>query len=180
MLRPAQLYAEELTARHTESWYKEEYMYYNYGTGNYMIEELPDNNIESHQFVSVDKEDRVIGYIGYNVDWAAKSVNEFGAINYFRGNPMDMTFVVDLKTAIFDIFLKYGMNRLEFTCVADNPAVRGYRYFIKKLGGREAGYFRQCCMLQDGKLHDSVCFEVLREEFMLKYSLTDGGIRRYR
>ena len=32
-------------------------------------------------------------------------------------------------------------------------------------GGRECAYFRQYVRLKDGKLHDSVSFEILAEEF---------------
>lgn len=57
------------------------------------------------------------------------------------------------------------MNRIEWWCYADNPAIRGYRNFIKRHGGRECGYWRQIARLQDGQLHDSVSFEILEEEF---------------
>lgn len=176
MLRPAQLYADELSRLHIESWYNEEYIYFDYGLGSNVMEGLPDNNIDTHQFVSVDRDDSVIGYIGYDVDWAAKSVSGFSAVNYFRGNPMDSTFVEDLKQSVFDIFLKYGMNRLEFGCVADNPAIRGYRRLVSMMGGREVGTLRQSCMLQDGKLHDSVIFEVMAEDFKMQCSLTHSPL----
>lgn len=57
------------------------------------------------------------------------------------------------------------MNRISFRCYVDNPAIRGYRNFIRKHGGRECGYYRQNARLQDGKLHDSVEFEILACEF---------------
>lgn len=33
--------------------------------------ELPSDNYDRHCFVSVDKDDNVIGYISYYVDWTA-------------------------------------------------------------------------------------------------------------
>ena len=57
------------------------------------------------------------------------------------------------------------MNRFCWSCIADNPAIRGYRNFIKKHGGRECAYHRQICKLMDGKLHDDVEFEILAKEF---------------
>lgn len=57
------------------------------------------------------------------------------------------------------------MNRISWFAYVENPAIRGYRNFIKKHGGRECGYYRQIAKLQDGKLHDSVCFEILASEF---------------
>ena len=67
MLKPAQLYEEKLQACMINTWYKPEYIYYHGGTGEYTLD-LPDNNKYSHCFVSVDKNDHVIGYISYNID----------------------------------------------------------------------------------------------------------------
>ena len=161
MLRAAQLYKEELEKKNIESWYKPENIYYHGGTGEYMIN-IPDNNADSHCFVSVDKDDNVIGYISYNVDWSAMSADNWGIISFDKGN---LIFAKDLYQAICDCFEIYRLNRISWFCYADNPAIRGYRNFIKKHGGRECGYYRQYIKLKDGKLHDSVSFEILAEEF---------------
>ena len=76
-----------------------------------------------------------------------------------------MEFVKDLYQAICDCFEVYHLNRISWNCYADNPAIRGYRNFVKKHGGRECAYFRQYIKLRDGKLHDSVSFEILAEDF---------------
>ena len=47
---------------------------------------IPDNNADSHCFVSVDKDDNVIGYISYNVDWSAMSADNWGIISFDKGN----------------------------------------------------------------------------------------------
>lgn len=161
MLKTAQLYAEKLQRANTESWYKPENIFWNGGPYDSGIN-LYDNNNECHQFVSVDENDNVIGYIGYAVDWAAMSCDRFGIISFDRGN---LEFVRDVYTAVCNIFEVYHMNRIEWHAYADNPAIRGYRNFIKRHGGRECGYYRQSSKLQDGKLHDSVHFEILAEEF---------------
>lgn len=162
MLKPAQLYREELERENIKSWYKPENMFWNEGTGDSGID-LPDDNYNQHCFVSVDKSNKVIGYITYSVDWCAMSADRFGIISFRRGN---MEFVKDLYKVICDLFEKYHMNRISWGCFSDNPAIRGYRNFIKKHGGRECGHRRQIAKLQDGKLHDSVEFEILREEFI--------------
>lgn len=160
-LRPAQLYADELQRLNTEEWYKPENIFWNGGTGDSYIS-LPDNNYSSHDFVSVDKSGNVIGYISYAVDWAAMSADRFGIISFDKGN---IEFAKDLYNAICDLFEKYNMNRVSWFCFTDNPAIRGYRNFIKKHGGIECAYHRQVAKLQDGKLHDSVQFEILASEF---------------
>lgn len=161
MLKPAQLYAEELQKKNTESWYKPENIFWNGGSGDCSID-LPDHNYDSHCFVSVNKNDEVIGYIAYAIDWAAMSADKFGIISFDKGN---MEFVKDLYQAICNLFEVYHMNRVSWVCFADNPAIRGYRNFIKRCGGRECAHYRKVARLQDGKLHDSVSFEILAEEW---------------
>lgn len=161
MLRPAQLYKEQLKIKDIESWYNPSDIFYHSGTGAYSID-LPDNNENLHAFVSVDKDDNIIGYISYRVDWRAMNAYQFGIISYHKGN---MEFIRDLYKAIDDCFNVYHFNRIEWFCIADNPAICGYRNFIKHYGGRECGYCRQALKLRDGKLHDYVTFEILAGEF---------------
>ncbi|MCC8043890.1 MAG: GNAT family N-acetyltransferase [Clostridiales bacterium] len=161
MLKPAQLYADKLRKAELETWYKPENIYWNGCYGDCYIN-LPKNNYDAHCFVSVDKNDEVIGYISYAVNWAAMSADRFGAISFRKGS---VEYARDLFQAVCDIFGKYHMNRMQWCCFANNPAIRGYRNFIKKYGGRECGYYRQVAKLQDGKLHDSVQFEILASEF---------------
>lgn len=160
MLKPAQLYEEQLKEAALNEWYKPENIYYG-GVGNININVRPDND-DVHQFASVDEYGNVLGYICYNVDWVTMNAYEFGVMSFKRGS---VTFLRDVYQAICDIFEKYHMNRFSFSCMADNPVLRGYRRFIKKHGGRECAYFRQIAKLQDGKVHDSIYFEILAEEF---------------
>ena len=164
MLKPAQLYEQQLQEENIKSWYSSKNIFWNGGHGESIIE-LPEDNYDSHNFVSVDRNEKVIGYISYDVDWSAMSVSNFGAISFDKGSIM---FAKDLYTSVCDIFEKYNMNRMSWWCYEDNPAIRGYRNFIKKHGGRECGYLRQYSRLQDGKLHDSVLFEILADEFRNK------------
>ena len=47
MIKPAQLYAEELKRLYCETWYDPKYMYYRYGIGAEDLT-LGDNNYEHH------------------------------------------------------------------------------------------------------------------------------------
>lgn len=161
MLRPAQLYKEKLQEEIIKTWYQPENIFWNGGTGDSQIV-IHDNNYDCHQFVSVDKDDNVIGYIAYAVDWAVMSCDQFAIISFKRGS---VEFARDIYIAVCNIFEVYHMNRISWYAYADNPAVRGYRNFIRDHGGRECGYYREAAKLLDGKLHDSVCFEILAKEF---------------
>ena len=161
MLKPAQLYEDRLQEENIKAWYKPENIFWNGGAGDSAID-LPDNNYDSHCFVSVDKNDNIIGYIAYSIDWSAMSANKFGIISYKKNS---IEFARDLYKAVCNLFEVYHMNRVSWCAYADNPAIRGYRNFINKHGGRECGYYRQIARLQDGKLHDMVNFEILADEW---------------
>lgn len=161
MLKPAQLYKEKLYEEYVKTWYKPENIFYTGWTGD-SIPEIPDNNYDSHHFVSIDKSDNLIGYISYSVDWVSMNADRFGIISFDKGN---ILFAKDVYKCICDLFEKYHMNRVSWCAYVENPAIRAYRNFVKKHGGIECGYRRQNAKLQDGKLHDSVEFEILANEF---------------
>lgn len=161
MLKPAQLYKEQLQEANYKTWYRPEYRLYHGGTGSSEIK-FDEDNCDRHQLVSVDADDNVLGYISYNIDWSAMSVSNFGIMSFKLGS---IEFLRDVYKAICDIFEVYNMNRLHWFAYADNSAIRGYYNFIKKHGGRQCGYYRQIAKLYDGKMHDAVEFEILAEEF---------------
>lgn len=166
MLKPAQLYKEKLQKENISSWYRPENIFWHGGTAESTIQ-LPDNNGDRHCFVSVDSNDEVIGYIAYSVDWTAMTAYGFGIISFKKGSVL---FAKDVYRAVCDCFEVYHLNRVEWSCYADNPAIRGYRNFIRRYGGRQCGYYRQIAKLKDGRLHDSISFEILAAEFQKKGS----------
>ena len=162
MLRPALLYAEQLKEKEIETMYDIRYQYYNGSIGSY-LHTLADNNDNVHEFVSVDEENKVIGLITYQINHSALSCYNFGIMSFDLGN---IKFVRDIQQAINDIFYKYNFNRMDWCCFEDNPHIRGYRNFIKRVGGREIGYYKQSNRLMDGKLHNSVLFELTRDDYV--------------
>ena len=160
MIKPAQLYAEELKRLYCETWYDSKYMYYRSYVGTEDLH-LPDNNYEHHTFAILENNE-VIGYVTYKINWAARVVYNFGIISFKQS----LVFGKDLLKIIDDIFIKYNMNKIEFWAYQDNPAIKHYYKFINKFGGREVGILKQTCMLMDGKLHDSVMFELFLKDYL--------------
>ncbi|MBD5112110.1 MAG: GNAT family N-acetyltransferase [Ruminococcaceae bacterium] len=164
MLKPAQLYKEQLSAALIKTWYDPRYQFYN--ADEYCgVPDFQNNNERYWQFVSVDNDDNLLGYISFCADRKTMTANWWGALSFHIG---DIRFIRDLFDMVHDVFYKYGFERISWICVADNPAVNGYWKFIKRHGGRECGYYRQNTRLMDGKLHDEVCFEILKSEFSAK------------
>ena len=162
MLKPAQLYKEELREKFLESWYDMSNMYWYGGTGTELIG-LSDDNYNKHCFVSLNTSGDLIGYIAYNVDWQAMNADRWGIISFNKGS---LEFAKDVYKAICDLFDIYHMNRISWFAYVDNQGIRGYRNFIKIHGGKECGYYRQIAKLMDGNLHDAIEFEILAEEFV--------------
>lgn len=161
MIKPAILYKDNILTKYAEVMYDPAYQYY-FGYPSSWLPNIPDNTENGHYFVSVDKDNNVIGYITYSINHLSKSCFNFGLISFDRGN---ITLIRDTYQVVDDIFNKYNFNRIEWNCFADNPAINGYRNFIKRCGGREVGYLKQTNVLMDQKLHDSVLFELMKEEY---------------
>lgn len=167
MLKPAQLYKQELQIAFQNTWYDDKYKFYH---GSYCSTfQVSEDTYNSHQFVSVDKEGVVIGYIGYSIDRSTMSVYGLGIINFSDNK---LVFSKDLYTALSDIFLRYQFNKLNFNVVQGNPIEKSYDRWINKFGGRIVGIYKQHTKLQDGELYDSKMYEIFRD------SVLANGIRK--
>mgnify|MGYP006380560877 CR=1 FL=1 len=159
MLKPAQLYRDEVTKKYVETWYDLKYMwYYTHGCEEL---KLPDSNYEKHNFVCVNSGDAVTGYFSYSIDWRAKSIYSVGAMSFVDNNVL---FMRDILNHFKDMFENHNIQRLEFWAYTDNPVNKTYSKLVSKFGGREVGILRKSNMAMDGKLHDTVIYEILKED----------------
>ena len=170
MLIPAQLRQDELKKLFISTWYDEKFQFYWDGTGR-AIYQSDDNCYYSRQFASIDKNNDILGYIGYSYNNDNRSANNFGLCAFTETNRV---FFDDVILCVYEIFYKYHLNRVEFTAFEGNPAIKGYRAFLKRYGGKEAGRLRDTCRLMDGCLHDSYIFECLRYDLLLKDRFNTG------
>ncbi len=161
MLRPAQLYEDEIAQEFYKTWYDEKYKYYVEGAFCYM-EPVDEDTSESHQYASVVL-DNVIGYISYRVDRTADIAYDMNIIN-FADNLA--AFGRDLAHAVDDIFCKFNFNKLEFGVIVGNPAEKMYDKFIKMTGGRVVGTLSQHVKLIDGKIYDLKMYELSRKNYL--------------
>lgn len=156
MIKPAQNYADKITALEYDLFYGMKYQYFHggrtrapsaiYGTSN-----------ENISFVSLDSNDNILGLIKNSVDYTANQAYDLAIISFKNS----YEFARDVLKVIYDIFYKFKFCRLEFCAYADNPTFKNYKRFIQKFGGREAGYFRKYTKLLDNEYHDRVIFEIL-------------------
>ena len=162
MLKNAKLYEEIINNWCYEHQYDIDIQKACYGQG-WEISSYPDSNRNTHNFVSVNKNNEVLGMLGYEIDWVSRSVNGIWIIRCAAAP--SVLFIRDVLQAVDDVFYKYNLNRIEFMAYADNKAVEGYRKFCKKYGGREVGICRDKVVLMDGKWQDEGIFEILKEDY---------------
>ena len=162
MLVNARQFKKELHDKFINTWYDEKYKYYH--VGNWHREyNPPEDDWENMCFVSVDKDNNVIGCILYSIDRNINSAYNFGAINFTDDK---LTFGRDLCKAIDDIFCKFNFNRIEFNVVCGNPIESSYDRMVQKFGGRIIGVRRNVAKLLDNKIYDDKIYEILREDYL--------------
>lgn len=165
MLKSAKMYENEIKQAMRNTWYDLRYQYVNGGVGCTDFQ-APDSIWECHTFASIDpKTGELVGTIGYEVDWVAKSASGFFALSYNDGG--SVIFARDILQVVDDIFCKYHLNRMDWWCWADNPTIKAYRKLCKRYGGREVGTLLRKGRLLDGFLHDSVLFELLSDNYIV-------------
>lgn len=162
MLRAAQLYEEDLRYEFEKIWYNEEYKYY-FNDNFYCDIEVSLDTCQQHQFVSIDSDENIIGYIAYNIDRQTDNVNNLCAINF---NHNKAIFGIDLIQAVDDIFLKFNFNKINFNVIIGNPAEGMYDKFVKMCKGRIVGVMKKHTKLVDGKIYDIKYYEITRDNWI--------------
>lgn len=161
MLDVAIKHKEDLSQKFQDIWFSEKYKYWN--NGNYYEDKKIDETTWSnHQFVSLNPEGEVIGYIGYSIDRGNDCVYGLSIINFSEDIA---TFGLDAGKAITDIFEKYHFRKLCFAVVVGNPIEETYDRLTAKHGGRIVGIQKQHTRLIDNLLYDEKIYEILADEY---------------
>lgn len=160
MIKPAILYTQQLEKCFADTFFNPKYYYYNVGYGE--IPKIDNNNWNKHQFVSVDSNDNIVGYISYNTDRFCKKVNHLCAINFTNNKAI---FGIDLGRAIKDVFELYHFNKMNFSVVIGNPIESSYDKMCLKYGGRIIGIYKNDVVLQDNKFYDMKVYEITAKEY---------------
>lgn len=162
MLKPAIVAENRINSMFADLiWFTEKGNYFNAYRANCLLD-INNNNATMHQFVSVDTDYTILGYMEYNIDYYTSVVSDIRIVSF----ETTATFGRDLMQMIDDIFTKYNINKIEFEMVGGNPVERHYRKFIDVYHGREIGVYKQSIRFPNGEYHDSVMFEMFREDYL--------------
>ncbi len=160
MIQPAQLYTTELKVKFWEIAYEDKYMFANDG---YIDDYKPsDSTWNGHEFVSVDKENNLLGYIRYYINQRTNNCSGLCVTNFGDS----ITFARDLFKIIDDIFCKYKFNKLKYGVFIGNPIEKTYDKLTKKYGGRVIGIAEKDSKLLDGNYYDYKSYEIHREDYL--------------
>lgn len=163
MLDLAYKYEDKLRELMMNTWYDEKYMFYHYGEYRRPYELDKEGDWNGREFVSLDRNGEVIGYIGYEINRSTACASGFGAINFSDNK---IIYGADLAQAIDDVFCKFNMNKMEWSVVVGNPIERSYDRWCKKLGGSIVGIKHQHVRCMDGNLYDHKDYELFRDEYL--------------
>lgn len=172
MLKLAYNYLSELNNTYREIVFDDKYKFYN--TSGYWTYELTIGNCNWSEldFVSVDKNDKILGYLGAGIDRNLNKIDYLRVLNF--SNKDNIIFSKDLYKFIIDLFIKFNFRKIEFNVTVGNPIERMYDKYCLKYGGRIVGVKKQDVKLQDGKYYDNKLYEIFREDFVKNYKNYKG------
>lgn len=155
MIKPAQLYTEELKRKFIEVMYEDKYKYYFNGWSS---EYTPyTDNWNGHEFVILDQGE-VMGYISYQIDRRTNNVHSLEIVNFSENKYLFGKSVFEVLKNIFEY---YKFNKINFGVNVGNPAEKIYDKYINKYGGRIVGVKIKDSRLIDGTWCDYKMYEIL-------------------
>jgi len=162
MLKTAYLYRDEVNKKMAEIAFNPKYMFYNFGTYWSFDYKIADNSWDAMQFVSVDKDNHIIGYLTAETDRVHDKIGNLGIINFQDAYPI---FAHDLGNFLTSIFDKFNFRKIEFLVVIGNPIESSYDKIISKYGGRIIGVKKESAKLIDNKYYDVKLYEIFKRDY---------------
>ena len=162
MLVPAILYKEQIRKEFQKYYYTTDMMYETGCMCNWSPEIAECPNESQFQYAIVDENEKLIGYLGYVINWYVSKAYNFGLFSFEREN----------LQVIKDVFEKLEelvstLHRVEWRAVGGNHACRGYDNFIKRHNGVKH-VLKDSIRDKDGNYHDDIIYEIVKS----------GGLRK--
>lgn len=163
MLKRAILYKDELNKKYIEALDNERNKYF-YGMYNNFSITVDESDWNSLQFVSVDKNNNIVGYIRGDIDRCVNYISSLAFIN-FTGQA-NVTFSKDCLKFFDLVFNTYKFNKIDWCVFVGNPAEKVYDKLIDKYGGRVVGTYKNDVYTYDKQLCDRKLYELMREDYL--------------
>lgn len=158
MMKPALLYKEEIqNSLHNYAYDDDMFLYsasLGYCTPNF--EDSDDGSL--YQYAILDnKEEKVVGYFTYCIDWYSSCASNFGLFSFDRKNTVIGT---DVYREMRKLIRNYNIRRIEWRMVSRNPVEKHYDRFCEKYRGNKH-ILKDAFRDKQGNYHDEVIYEIL-------------------
>jgi len=163
MLKPSILYQDELKKKHFAFSQEIENQFLQHCSYADILEDQT-STWSTISYVSVDKNDKVIGYFSasvYNTAWFIQSLSVANS-----GSPRNATFSMDCREFLRYLFEVRNFNKIKFKASSGNPALAQYTRILKKYNGRVIGTSYKDVKGQDGKIYDTIEMEIHRDDYI--------------
>lgn len=156
MLVPAILYKEQIIKEFQKLYYTEDMMFET-GCLNQWCPEIPETPNEGRFDYAIVHNDKLIGYLSYQVDYYTSKAYNFGLMSFDRGN-------ITVGKDLFDKMeeLVSTMHRIEWRMVGGNPVERSYDRFCEKYHGKKH-ILKDAIKDATGNYRDDVIYEIVTE-----------------
>ena len=154
MLKPAVLYADEITRKFAEYLYTTDLYYFNGWCCGSSLPEI-ETERDLYQYAFVDNAGNIIGFLTYRVYDYSDTVQDFGLFSFDRGNPI---IGIDLFKKLEELVECH--HRVEWQVIEGNPVKRHYDKFCKKHGGY-IHHYHETVKDIEGKYVDSYVYEIV-------------------
>lgn len=161
MLVPAVLRRNEIEEAFKKYYYTDDMMYETGGLCNWRpdIAECPDAETFQFAIVSNDSDERLIGYLAYNIDWYDSCAHNFLILSFDRGNPIVGK---DLYNEMEKLVNEYKLHRIEYRMVGGNPIEKHYDKYCEKYNGRKL-ILKDATKDKYGVYHDDMIYEIIND-----------------
>ena len=134
-----------------------------------LASEIDASSWNKHQFVSVDKNENVVGLLIADLNRGGHSVSNFGIMRFLKDNQYALLFSKDLRDFMLKLLLFYNYRKIEYTVAMGSPQERWYDSYTEKYGGRVVGIYKEHFATESGSVIDLKMYELFRRDFIQKY-----------
>lgn len=154
MLVPAILFKSEIENGYKKLFYTSD-MLFESGSLNQSIPDIAENMNEGWFQYAIIGGEKVIGYLGYYVNYYTSNVYNFGLISFDRGNPL---IGKDLFEKMEELVSRF--HRIEWRMIGGNPVERSYDKFCEIHNGTKH-VLKDALKDAEGNYRDSIIYEIV-------------------
>lgn len=134
-------------------------MFYLSGSVFPWVPNIQDDCCDSRiQYAVINKNNNVVGYIDYNIDWYSSCARNFAIISFDNSGLTGITIFHEIKKLIVD----YKIHRIEWRMVGGNPIEKNYDKLCKFYNGNKY-VLKDAIKDKFGEYHNDIIYEIINK-----------------